>query len=61
MSVRVRRCRLCVGTCLTKSGLCRDAFGQGGLMSGLVRLGRLIFGTGSVWSGYCRDFSARSG
>jgi len=44
VSVRVRRCRLNVGTCSSRSGECRYVFGEVGLYLGLVRQGRVIVG-----------------
>jgi len=54
MSVHVRRCRLIVGTCLAMSGMCRDVFGEVGLVSGRFLRCRFNVGTCSARSGLCR-------
>jgi len=48
VSVRVRRRRLNVGTCLSRSGECRYVFGEVGLYLGLVRQSRVSVGNCSV-------------
>jgi len=53
MSVHVRRCRLIVGTCLAMSSMCRDVFGEVGLVSGRFRRCRVSVKTFSELSVYC--------
>jgi len=55
MSVRVLRGRLSVGTCSTRLGNCRYAFGEVGLVSGFVRRSRVSVGTFPKMSASCRD------
>jgi len=55
MSVRVRRGRLSVRTCSSRPGKCRYAFGDVGLLSGLVRRSRFIIATCPARSVYSRD------
>jgi len=45
MSVRVRKCRVSVGTFPVTSALGRDISGEVGLVSGRNRRGRVIEGT----------------
>jgi len=51
MSGRVRRGRLSVGTCSTRTDKCRDVSGDVGLVSGCVRRCLLIIVTCSEKSG----------
>jgi len=50
MSVHVRRGRLSVGTCSTRSGKCRYVVGEVGLVSGHVLRGRIFVGPCSALS-----------
>jgi len=51
LSGRVKRCRVCVGTCSSKPSYSRYLYGNVGLVSGDVRRFLLIVGTCSANSG----------
>jgi len=57
----VRRGLVSVETCSASSALCRDVFGEVGLVSVRVRRGRVSVGTCSAKSGFCRDLFGEVG
>jgi len=61
MSVYVRPGRLSVGTCTSRSGKCRYAFGDVGLLSGLVRRSLFSVEMCPAMSLYSRDMSGDVG
>jgi len=60
VSGRVRRVRISVATCTSKSELCRDVFDEVGFLTGRVPRGRVNVGMISVKVGFVSGLVRRS-